>query len=179
MNEIWKDIDGYEGLYQISNFGNVKSFRQSSKLHKIEEYILKPTLANNGYYQITLYNNAKRRKFLVHRLVASAFIQNPDSMPCINHKDENRLNNRADNLEWCTHEYNNSYGTAIIRSVDTRSRPVEQYTVDGKLIAIYRSAKMAAELLGFTQRHIQHCCNNGSFGFGYFWKYSSFKFPLP
>ena len=177
MNEIWKDIPGYAGLYQISNLGRIKSFRRSTKFHKVEEYILKPSVANNGYCQVTLYDNGKRKKFLVHRLVATAFIDNPYNLPQINHKDENRLNNSAENLEWCTPLYNNCYGTAKLRAVDKMSKPVAQYTTDGKLIAVYRSARIAAELLGFTQRHIQHCCNNGGIGFGYYWEYSSFVFP--
>lgn len=171
MNEIWKDIDGYEGFYQISNFGRVKSFCQPTQFHKPKEHLLKLTVANNGYQQVTLYKNTKRKKFLVHRLVASAFIPNPNNYPHINHKDENKLNNSVDNLEWCTALYNNRYGTARIRYVETRSIPVAQFTDSHVLIAKYKSAKVASELLNFEKSTIQKACRNGSISHGYYWEY--------
>lgn len=176
MNETWKDIEGYEGYYQVSNLGRVKSFRKSSKMHKQDEYILTPTVANNSYAQVTLYRNSTRKKFLVHRLVAIAFIPNPNNLPYINHKDENPLNNSCDNLEWCTAFYNNNYGTARIRMVDSKSKPIEQLTLDNKLIAIYRSAKIASELLGINHKYLNQCCNEKIATNGYLWRYSDFKF---
>ena len=104
--EIWKDIEGYKGLYQISNYGNVKSLNYN-KTGK--ERILKPK--KNIYLQIMLHQNAKVKYFYIHRLVATAFILNPKNYPCVNHKDENKQNNHVDNLEWCTYQYNNTYGT--------------------------------------------------------------------
>lgn len=176
MSEMWKPISGFENLYQVSNSGRVKSFKKSTKYRCRDEYILKPSLANNGYYQVTLYSEShKRKKFLVHRLVASAFIENPDNLPQINHKDENRLNNNVDNLEWCSALYNNRYGTAFIRSIETKSNPIEQYTLDKKLIATYKSARIASELLGFNKNNIRDCCNSGRIGYGYYWKYSESK----
>lgn len=172
MKELWKDIPNYEGLYQVSNKGNVKSFRQSSKLGKVSEYILKPTVANNGYCQVALYNNTKKKKFLVHRLVASAFIPNPDNLPQINHKDENRLNNRADNLEWCTAEYNNAYGTAKIRAIDKKSRPIEQVAIGGQVLAVYRSTRIASELLGVNRGTLKSAIIKQSQFNGYYWRYS-------
>ena len=178
MSELWKDIKGFEGLYQVSNLGRIKSFRKSTKYHCADEYIIKPSLSNNGYYQVTFYNeDHKRKKFLVHRLVALAFIPNPNNFPQINHKDENRLNNSADNLEWCTALYNNHYGTALIRQIDAKSNPIEQYTLGGRIIATYRSAKIAGDLFGFNHHHIQTCCNTGNIGYGYYWKYSNTKHP--
>lgn len=172
MKELWKDIPEYEGLYQISNRGRVKSFRQSTKYGKAAEYILKPTVANNGYCQVTLYGAGKRKKFLVHRLVANAFIPNPDNLPQVNHKDEDRLNNAVNNLEWCSALYNNMYGTARLRSIDTVSTPIEQLTLDGKVVAVYRSTRIAAELLSFNRGTIKSACNKGSIGYGYYWRYS-------
>lgn len=177
MKEIWKNIQNYEGLYQISNLGRVKSFRKSTKYGCQNEFILNPTIANNGYAQVTLYNNAKRQKFLVHRLVANAFIPNPDNLPQINHKDENRLNNCANNLEWCTAEYNNAYGTARIRGIDSRSKPIEQLTYDGKLIAVYRSARLASDILGIKKTTLTMAINKHHQCNGYYWQYSSIKFP--
>lgn len=172
MKEIWKDIPNYEGLYQISNLGRVKSFRQSSKFHKASEYILKSALANNGYCQVTLYNNTRKKKFLVHRLVAEAFIPNPNNYPHINHKDENPSNNAVDNLEWCTARYNNLYGTARIRQVETVSRPIEQLTLSGKVIAVYRSTRIASELLGINRGTLKSAIIKGSQCNGYLWKYN-------
>lgn len=178
MKEEWKDIQNYEGLYQVSNLGRVKSFRQSTKLRCKSEYILKPFLANNGYAQVTLYNNTKKHKFLVHRLVACAFIPNPDNLPQINHKDEDRTNNVVDNLEWCTAEYNNAYGTAKLRAIDTVSKPIEQVTFDGKVIAIYRSTRIASEILKINTGTLKSAVIKHSQCNGYFWRYSNIN-PWP
>lgn len=172
MKEIWKDIPNYEGLYQVSNLGRVKSFRKSTKHYWQDEYILKPSHANNGYCQVTLYDNTVRHKFLVHRLVAEAFIPNPKNLPQVNHKDENPYNNEARNLEWCTAEYNNAYGTARIRSIETKSRPIEQLTLDKKTIAIYRSTRIAAELLGINKGTLKDSIRKGTPCLGYYWAYS-------
>jgi len=176
MKETWKDVPNYEGLYQVSNLGRVKSFRKSTKFGCPSEYILNPSIANHGYAEVTLYGNAGRHKILLHRLVATVFIPNPDNLPQINHKDENKLNNCVDNLEWCTPAYNNAYGTAKLRAIDTVSKPVEQLTYDGKVIAVYRSARIAGELLGIRKSTITLAINRHHQCQGYYWRYSSFKF---
>ncbi|AMB18680.1 HNH homing endonuclease [Bacillus phage Eldridge] len=104
-NEVWKDIKGFEGRYQVSNCGRVKSFLYGGR-------ILKLGVASNGYLRVVLNNNGRRHFFSVHKLVALAFIHNsyPDTQTQINHKNENKEDNRADNLEWCTPQYNVSYG---------------------------------------------------------------------
>lgn len=170
MEEIWKDIKGYEGLYQISNSGKVKSFRRSSKYGSPDEMILKPQLINSGYEVVTLYSHTRRSKFQIHRLVAETFIPNPYNFPCVNHKDENKLNNCVDNLEWCTYQYNNNYGTAKIRSVEKRARPIRQMTLDGYEVATYRSTKIACDLLGFAYGAMKYWLEVGS-GNGYKWEY--------
>lgn len=169
MEEIWKDIPGYESLYQISNFGRVKSFREGTKFGKQKEYILKPSLITSGYHVVTLYSKERREKHQVHRLVANAFLDNPLNLPCVNHKDENKLNNRADNLEWCTYQYNNNYGTARIRARKTRNNPILQKTLDGDPIAIYASSVIAATLLGLKVHSINSWCRSGVGG-GYRWE---------
>lgn len=173
MKEIWADIPGFEGLYQVSNTGNIKSFRKSTKYGCQPEYILKPNLSTNGYYQVTLYNGSKRQKFTVHRLVAICFIPNPDNLPQVNHKDENPLNNRSDNLEWCTAAYNNAYGTAKLRSMLTRSKMVEQFLPDGQFLARYVCASIAEHITGISKNMIHECCNGSvKSACGYVWRYS-------
>ena len=114
-NEEWKDIEGYDGLYQISNYGRVKS------LHYSKEKILKQTLTKTNYYQIRLSKNGITKQHYVHRLVAKMFVYNNDidNKTIINHKDENPMNNHYTNLEWCTQEYNINYGTRTQRQVET------------------------------------------------------------
>lgn len=99
--EEWKDIVGYEGIYQISNLGNVKSINKNS--------IMKPSKLPKGYLQIGLTKNGKRKYTSIHRLVAKTFIPNPNNLPCVNHKDCNTSNNNISNLEWVTHKENNDY----------------------------------------------------------------------
>lgn len=103
--EIWKDIEGYEGLYQVSNFGRVKS------LYFGKEKILKQSKHKDEYLQVSLSRNGKKKTFTIHKLVALAFIPNPDNLLEVNHKDENKQNNHIENLEFCNHTYNINYGT--------------------------------------------------------------------
>lgn len=110
--ELFKAIEGYEGLYEVSNLGNVKSLRRG--------IILKPGKAR-GYLKVNLRKDNKSQYFAVHRLVAMVFIPNPENLPYVNHKDENPSNNCVENLEWCSAQYNNTYGTAIKRRVETRT----------------------------------------------------------
>lgn len=114
MNEIWKDIEGYEGKYQISNKGRIKSLERLYKNRKCEEKILSPYKAK-GYLKIALCSEGKRKTELMHRLVAKAFIPNLDNLPQVNHKDENRLNNCVENLEWTTNYRNMNYGLHNVR----------------------------------------------------------------
>ena len=123
MKEIWKDIEGYEGLYQVSNKGRVKSLKRkicSNSNHKyntLSEKLLK--LSGGGkYIQVILCKDGKTSAKLVHRLVAQAFIPNPNNLPCVNHKDENKKNNDVRNLEWCTYKYNNEYNGRIEKCKD-------------------------------------------------------------
>lgn len=134
--ETWRDIEGYEGLYQVSSEGRVMNVR-NGKL-KIFYY------GTGGYKRVMLWKNNKSKNYPVHRLVAKAFIPNPDNLPQVNHKDECKENNSVENLEWCSLDYNLSYGTRIqrIKEKETngkRSKQVYQYTIDGDLVAIYPS----------------------------------------
>ena len=113
-NEVWKDIKGYEGRYQISNMGRVRSVERvviwKDKSEKHYKSRIMKTRQKQGYVSVCLFKDYKRQDFKVHRLVAETFIQNPNNLPFINHIDENKLNNKAVNLEWCSREYNNNYG---------------------------------------------------------------------
>ena len=115
MTEIWKNIEGYEGKYQVSNLGRVKSMIGQEK-------VLHPKKHRNGHLQIGLHKDKKRKTMYIHRLVAQAFIPNPDNLPCVNHKDENPSNNNVDNLEWCTQKYNCNYGTRVDRIMETKKQ---------------------------------------------------------
>lgn len=125
MEEIWKDIKGFEGLYQISSLGRLKSLSRfinsnRNNQRRIKGCIIKQRVnPYNGYIQISLSKNHKYKRFYIHRLVASAFLGNPDNLPEVNHKDENKLNNCVENLEWCSSSYNKSYGTARLRAIFT------------------------------------------------------------
>lgn len=124
--EEWKDIPGYEGLYQVSNTGKIKGLPRVTMQNQIlKERILIPGVINNGYLQITLHKNGEHKNFLVHRLVANAFIPNPKNLPEVNHKDEDKANCNADNLEWCTRKYNLNYGTRNQRSAESRRKKVQ------------------------------------------------------
>ena len=117
MDEIWKDITGYEGIYQVSNYGNVKAVARTLNDGRFrKERMLKPYIDRDGYKKATLwYGNNPQKHYFVHRLVALAFIDNPDNYPQINHKDENPANNHVENLEWCDVRYNINYGNRNIK----------------------------------------------------------------
>lgn len=173
MSEIWRDIKGYEGLYQISSKGRVKSFRKPKKFGEPDEYILKNYLSNNGYLQVFLYGKNARKSFSVHRLVAEAFIPNPNNFPQVNHKDENPTNNSVDNLEWCTAIYNNRYGTATIRAAITSGSMIEQYLPSGEFLAKYACVSVASKITGVPTGVIQKCASGRTkAGNNFIWKYA-------
>ena len=150
LNEIWKPIKGYEGLYEVSNFGRIKSLNYN---HTGKGKILKQNQIMNGYKLVMLYKDGNGKNYLVHRLVAEAFLPNTDNLPCVNHKDENKQNNVVSNLEWCTHEYNNRYGTRIERT----SKPILQYTLDGEFVKEWKSTAECGRN-GYNQGHVAACC---------------------
>lgn len=124
--EIWKNIKNYEGLYKISNLGRVKSLPKYAGRSYRKEKILKTYLDKNGYVKVILCKNNRTRFLSIHRLLAEAFIPNPNDYPQINHKDENKQNNSLNNLEWCTCKYNINYGTRTKRDVEKRKMKREQ-----------------------------------------------------
>ena len=166
--EIFKGIKGFEN-YQVSNYGNVKSLKNN--------IILKPSISS-GYYMIALCKDGKKHDKRVHRLVAEAFIPNPHNLPCVNHKDENSLNNfvyvnqdgsvdfEKSNLEWCTHEYNSNYGTRNKRvsanKIGVFNNPLISKKVvavkDGEAVMEFASTR-EAERHGFCSSAVSDCCN--------------------
>ena len=151
INEIWKDIKGYEGLYQVSNLGRVKSLEKIDfSGHKRKCKILKLALNRYGYAYLTLSKNGNKKAYTVHRLVAESFIPNPNKLPFVNHKDENKSNNRVKNLEWCTHEYNINYGTCRERM----SKKVKCITTNEIFISITEASKK----YNLCDGDISRCC---------------------
>lgn len=181
--EVWKDIPDYESIYQVSNFGRVKSLDRFVKhpkggTKKLSGAIMTQHLIGHGYYHIVLSNNGKIKGYLVHRLVAQAFIPNPNNLAQINHKDENKLNNHVDNLEWCDHKYNNNYGTKkerqseILTNNSKLLKPVKMLK-DGKLITEFISIKEAVQATGVKRQGIYACCVGiQKHHRGYQWEYA-------
>ena len=116
--EVWKDISGYEGLYQVSNYGRILSLKFNHKENNAR--VLKPIYVR-GYLCVNLYKNKIIKMAKIHRLVAEAFIPNPKKLPEINHKSENKTENYVGNLEWCDSKYNNNYGTKVKRAIETKN----------------------------------------------------------
>lgn len=169
MEEIWLPIVGYEGLYEVSNMGRVKSLGNDRDR---KEKILKPGNNGHGYLLVRLCKNRKGKWFLVHRLVAEAFIPNPDNLPCINHKDECKTNNQVSNLEWCTHKYNVHYSKSLDKANEARIKSILQFTKDGEFVAEYPSLSEASRQTGFNKGNILNCCKGRySHSAGYVWRY--------
>lgn len=145
MEEIWKDIKDWKD-YQVSNLGNVKrlNYRKTGKEKKIKQQKLK-----YGYLYITLNQNGKRKTFRVHRLVAQAFIPNPNNLPQVNHKDEDKTNNVVENLEWCDARHNSNYGTRNKRISEAHTG--EKHHMYGKHHTEESKRKMSEKLKGVTR----------------------------
>lgn len=176
MTEIWKDIKGYEGKYQVSNLGNVKSItRKDSRGNTVNGRIMKQETTKLGYKRVQLLNGSRKDKAhkLVHRLVAEAFIQNINNYSCINHINEDKTDNRVENLEWCDHQYNNTYGNRIEKMTKKHFKPVEQYDLNMNLICVYASLAEAGEKTNTFPSAISCCCN-GKYktAGGSIWKYA-------
>ena len=177
--EEWRDIKGYEGLYQVSNEGEVRSLNYN---HTGTIHTLNPSSNNRGYEHVNLFKDGERKMKQIHRLVAEAFIENPDNLPHINHKDENPHNNKVENLEWCTPAYNNAYGGRALRAgkniskalrgripKHTPPKKVYQYTLDGRLVKIWEST---SECVKNGYNHVSQCCNGlRTQNKGYRWSY--------
>ena len=159
LNEIWKPVRGYEGLYEVSNLGRVKSLsRITGSIVRKDRIMAIGKGGNNNYQIVQLTIDGNRKTYLIHRLVAEAFIQNPDNLPQVNHKDENPTNNCVDNLEWCTAKYNANFGSRNEKTAEKCSKPVHQYTLDGEYIKTFKSVSEAAKAVGGNKTNISACC---------------------
>lgn len=147
---IWKPIPNYEDLYEVSSDGEVRSLCGRYR----NKDILKQCKGSSGYLLVTLCRKGSQKTVNVHRLVAKVFIPNPDSLPCVNHKDQNRENNSVSNLEWCSYYHNNIYGDRLTKSALKRGKPV-MCLETGK---IYASASAVQRELGINQSKISACC---------------------
>lgn len=195
--ETWKSIAGYEGLYEVSNRGQVRSVVRTSKRNgnttkTVQSTVLRIQQQSNGYLKVSLCKDGKARDFRVHRLVASAFIPNPDNLPEVNHLNEDKSDNRVENLCWSSHRDNIMHGTQLKRGVANRNQrgelngmfgrkgalsPVAKRVIqsdsNGKVVAEYSSIREAAKAIGRTPGSITNAIvGRTSNCAGYTWKYS-------
>lgn len=190
--EIYKDVAGYEGLYKVSNLGNVRSvgmwtnIRGGSKRF-LKGRVLKSGKGKGGYLIVVLCKDGKQKTHTVHRLVAQAFIDNPNNLPEVNHIDENKENNVVTNLEWCSYSYNINYGTRnerhakALRGIYNNpklSKKVLQLTLDGKIVREWDSVNECGRN-GFSIGHVSACCNGKRKTHkGYRWMYAEDYYKL-
>ena len=192
MNELWKDIQGYEGLYQVSNLGRVRSLSHATTYNRNgtkvtcphDGKILTPIKRRHGYLSVMLYGNGGHttrnfKQFSIHRLVADAFIENPNGYDEVNHLDECKDNNRADNLEWCNRIHNVNYGTGQKRRAEntinlpSKSKRVVQRTLSGGFVAEWPSMAEIERQTGYSKGLICICCQQKrKSAYGYSWSYA-------
>ena len=183
--EIWKDIEGFEGYYQISNYGRLKSLQRFVPINRgqriVRERIIKIHIGSCGYYQhpLNVKSLNKRKTILIHREVAKMFVPNPSPQLYteVNHIDENKLNNHYSNLEWCDRSYNNVYGTRKQRIIITqrnshpRRKQVYQFNKKGELIAVFQSTREAERSTNICHNNISQCVNGQrKTAGGFIWK---------
>lgn len=168
MIEIFKDIEGYEGFYQISNLGRVKALGNGGSNASKEKILKQGKNRKNkyGYLQVKLFKNGNGKKYFIHRLVAQAFIPNPQNLEQINHIDEDKTNNNVINLEWCDHKYNINFGT--------RTKKTSKQVLCLETGKIYPSTMEIERQLGFSQGNISSACTGRlKQAYGFHWKYVS------
>ena len=188
MIEEWRDIKGYEGYYQVSNYGRVKSLPKLGNGY--QEIILKPGVDGCGYFKVCLSKNGVHKTTHIHRLVAEAFLPNPNNLPQVNHKNEDKTENfvwvnpdgsvdpSKSNLEWCTQEYNNTYGTRLkrisesLKNNNRASKPILQFDKNGAFVNEWPSAALVERELGINNGNICSCLKGKYKSAGnYVWKY--------
>lgn len=176
-NEIWRDIPNYEGLYQVSNLGRIKSYVKCNA-HPNIPHILKPYQNKDGYLRVD-FRSKKGKVCSIHRLVALAFIPNPNKFPIVNHIDGNKKNNNVYNLEWCTysrnvqHAFDNKLNVPKYGKEHHNHALVNQYDLEGNFIKLWYGFHEIDRILGFDYRNIFACCNGKQpTAYGYKWEYA-------
>lgn len=169
INEEWREVVGYEGWYQVSNLGNVRSverevnYKDTSYTSKRRSYILKAKIGQHGYKEVVLVQNGARRTCRVHRLVAQAFIPNPNNLPTVNHLDENKTNNIVDNLEWSSVRHNTLYSM--------KETSILKYSASGELVGKYSHFTDAGESVDGNKHGVYKCCKGKLKTYkGFIWK---------
>lgn len=161
----WYPVPGYEELYEVNSTGEVRSICGRYG----ENRILKQCVGSQGYMIVTLCRKGHQKTVSVHRLIATVFIPNPENLPCVNHKDQDRTNNSAQNLEWCSYQYNNTYGDRVAKSALKRGKPVICIETGKK----YNSTQAAHRETGIGQPKISNCCNGkAKTAGGYHWSFA-------
>lgn len=186
MAEIWKDIIDTDGMYQVSNIGRVRV-----RDYRVAGYwrILNQVRQDTSYFQVIVYYNGKLKRVSVHRLVATAFLPNPNNYPVVNHKDQDGGNNHVDNLEWCTYQYNATYADAVEKRRQKRTgvynadNAVLQYTKEGTFVARHKSARdasfaMCGDRIKKAEVIVQVCRGARNMCCGFQWRYDTGDFPL-
>lgn len=184
--ELWKDIPELEGYYQASTLGRIRSvnhnrlvnvFNKAVITREVKGRVLSIKSKNNkGYYQFSVTVGGKRITMFVHLAIANTWVPNPNNLPCVNHKDEDKTNNCVWNLEWCTYQYNNTYGTSVKRSSLKKSKPVLQYTKDGVFVKEWVSVSEASKVLNISLQSISKVCKKVKYcntAGGFKWNYKS------
>lgn len=185
MQETWRDIKEYEGLYQVSNLGKIKSLNKYWKVNNYnniinkKEKIIKQNLDHKNYLFVHLWKNGKSKNFKVHRLVAQTFIPNPENKLTVNHKDGNKSNNSVENLEWCTqsenviHAYKKGLAKRRTGKMNKNSKIVYQIDKETKkIINIFYGTTEASRITGIPQSNIWRCCaGKQKYSNNYIWKY--------
>lgn len=173
MVEIWRDIPNFEGHYQVSNYGRVKSLYFHNKMTTIyRENILKPQIVR-GYHRVVLCHNSKKTNYLVHRLVAEVFLDNPNNKPCVNHKDGNKLNNFVNNLEFCTYSENEKHSHDVLGKQPINKKKINQYDLEGNFIRQWESLAEIGRYFNCNYTNFSLCCSGKSKSAkGFVWKYA-------
>lgn len=184
--EVWKDVVGYEGLYQVSNLGRVKMLSRNVLANKsvrtIKEHIITQHISQKGYLYVCLWDNNKGKKVYVHKIVLSSFLRGKGIGEECNHLNENRTDNRLNNLEWCSHKYNINYGertkkhSKSMKNHKSLSVPVIQLSLNNEYIAEYPSLREAGRVMNRSFTSIKECCKGRcKSAFGFKWMYKQIK----